>query len=141
MNPIQASTTLGSRRFFQSSAESRKEVSFVLNIDVGLRSAGRPISALRRSWSPRCASRISESESSSESCINDTASGSYDSARASAGYVSEYVQVCGGSIRSCYLSGSYGSRSLTSYRKESSSARVLHQARTVTRTIGSYLHW
>jgi hypothetical protein len=56
----------------------------VLNIDVGLRSAGRPISALRSSWNPRCASQISESESSSESCINDTASGSYDSARASA---------------------------------------------------------
>jgi hypothetical protein len=71
----------------------------VLNIDVGLRSAGRPISALRSSWKLRCASQISESESSSESCINDTASGSYDSARASAGYVSEYVQVCGGSIR------------------------------------------
>ena len=70
----------------------------MLNIDVGLRSAGRPISALRSSWNPRCASQISESESSSESCINDTASGSYDSARASAGYVSEYVQVCGGSI-------------------------------------------
>jgi len=56
----------------------------VLNIDVGLRSAGRPISDLRSSWSPRFASRILESESSSESCINDTASGSYDSARASA---------------------------------------------------------
>ena len=31
----------------------------MLNIDVGLRSAGRPISALRSSWNSRCASRIS----------------------------------------------------------------------------------
>jgi hypothetical protein len=77
----------------------------VLDIDVGLRSAGRPISALRSSWNSRCASRISEFESSSESCINDKASGSYDSARASAGYISEYVLVCGDSIRSSYLSG------------------------------------